>query len=120
MNINSIHFNENSSVITAKLKTSAGINNLIVPYEVDTGRDGNIMPLHIYKNLFPTVTNEQLVATNNESIKLKTYIKTTVTQLGTCTVEIEHENNKKSCKIFVVPRNGQALWGCLTLMHLIS
>ena len=30
-NINSIHFNKNCLVITAKLKTSAGINNVIVP-----------------------------------------------------------------------------------------
>ena len=31
--------------------------------------------------------------------------------MGTCTVEMEHENNKKRCKYFVVPRNGQALLG---------
>ena len=37
----------------AKFKMSAGINNLIVPYEVDTGSNGNIMPLHIYEKLFP-------------------------------------------------------------------
>ena len=47
----------------AKLKTSAGINNLMVPYKVDTGSDGNIMPLHIYKKLFPRITSEQLAAT---------------------------------------------------------
>ena len=28
---------------------SAGPNNIIVSYKVDTGSDGNIMPLHIYK-----------------------------------------------------------------------
>ena len=42
---------------------SAGINNIIVPYKVDTGSDGNIMSLHIYQKLFPTITCEQLVAT---------------------------------------------------------
>ena len=52
VNINSIHFNKNCLVITAKFKTSAGINNVLVPYKVDTGNDGNIMPLHIYKNYF--------------------------------------------------------------------
>ena len=26
-------------------------------------------------------------------------------------VEIEHKNNKKRCKFFVIPRNGQALLG---------
>ena len=28
-----------------------------------------------------------------------------------CAVEIEHKNNKKWCKYFVVPGNGQALLG---------
>ena len=36
VNINSIHFNKNFSLITAKLKMSTGINNVIVPYKVDT------------------------------------------------------------------------------------
>ena len=49
--------------ITAKLKMSAGINNVIVPYEVDTCSSGNIMPFHIYKKLFPRITSEQLAAT---------------------------------------------------------
>ena len=52
VNINSIPFNKNHSVIIAKLKMSAGINNVIVPCKVDTGSDGNIMPLHIYKKYF--------------------------------------------------------------------
>ena len=29
-----------------------GINNVIGPNEVDTGSDGNIVPLHIYKKYF--------------------------------------------------------------------
>ena len=52
VNINSIHFNKNCSVISVNLKTSAGPNNVVVPYKVDTGSNGNIMPLHIYKNCF--------------------------------------------------------------------
>ena len=62
VNINSIPFNKNCLVITEKLKMSAGINNVIVSYKVDTDRDGNMMPLHIYKKLFPRITNEQLAA----------------------------------------------------------
>ena len=54
------------------------------------------MPLHIYKKLFPRITNEQLVATKNENIQLKTYNKTTISQLGTCAVEIEHKNKKEN------------------------
>ena len=69
VNISSVHFNKNQSVITARLKMSAGINNVIVPYKVDTGSEGNIMPLHICKKLFPKIISEQLAAR-----KIKEYI----------------------------------------------
>ena len=36
VNINSIHFNKNWSVVTVNVKTSAGPYNVIVPYKVDT------------------------------------------------------------------------------------
>ena len=72
----------------------------MVLYKVDTGSDGNIMPLHIYKKLFPKITNKQLVATKNKNILLNMYNKTTISQLDTCTVEIEHKNNRKKYKFF--------------------
>ena len=62
------------------------------------------------KKLFPKITNEQLVATKYHNILLK-HNKTTITQLGTCAVELEHKNNKKKCRFFIVPRNGQASLG---------
>ena len=49
VNINAIHSNKNHLVITAKLKMSAGIDNVIVQYKVDMGSEGNIMPWHIQK-----------------------------------------------------------------------
>ena len=49
VSINSIHFNKNCSVLTAKFKMSADPNNMMVPYKVDMDSDGYIMPLHIYK-----------------------------------------------------------------------
>ena len=52
VNVNSVHFNKNSYIITANLKMLAGPNNVMVSYKVDTGSDGNTMPLHIYKNCF--------------------------------------------------------------------
>ena len=61
--------------------------------------------------MFPKITNEQLTTTENIKILSKTYNKTTITELGTCTVEVEHKNNQKKCRFFVVPKNRQALLG---------
>ena len=84
VNINSITFNSKHSVITANLNTSLISQATLV---VGLGSDGNIMLFHIFTKLFPKSTKEELAAIKNESIKLRTYNSTIVTQLGRCTVE---------------------------------
>ena len=96
VSINSVWFNKNCSVLTANLKTYAGQNNIIVPYKIDTGSNGNIMPAHVFRRLFPNVTNEQLAKTKNKHVLLKTYNKTTITQLGIGMVVKQHKNNNKN------------------------
>ena len=75
-------------MLTAELETCVGSNNMVILYKIDTGSDGNIMPWHIFKTLFPRVTESQLMKTIKNHIKLKTYNKTFITQLGTCAVII--------------------------------
>ena len=77
---------------------SAGQSNIMVPYKILAGSYGNIMWQHMYKKLFPSITNEQLATTKNKNVLLKMYNKTTITQLGMCTVSTEHNNNKKKCR----------------------
>ena len=43
----------------------------MVPYKVDMGTDGSIMPSHIYIKLFPGAKVDQLAATEDAKIKLK-------------------------------------------------
>ena len=77
---------------------SVGQNNMIVPCKIDTGSHGNMMPVHVFRRLYSKVTNKQVAATKKQCILLQKYNKTTITQLGTCTVVIDHKNNKKKCK----------------------
>ena len=109
VNINSIIFDSKCSVITANLNTSSSQDTLVVPYKVDSGSSGNIMSFHISKKLFPRSTEELAAMKNN--IKLRTYIYTTITQFGRCTVRIENNNKIKVCSFFVLPGNRQPLLG---------
>ena len=43
----------------------------MVPYKIDTGSNGNIMPLHVYKMLIPSITNKQLATTKNKKCPIK-------------------------------------------------
>ena len=67
-----IIFNSKQLVITANLKILSNQVYIIVPYKVDTDSDGSIMPLHLYKRLFPRATKEEFVATKDKNIQLKT------------------------------------------------
>ena len=82
---------------------------MIIPYKINTGSDGSIMPWYILKKLFPRVTESQLTKTIKNNIKM--YNKTFIIQLGTCTVIISYKNNRRKCEFFVVLGNGQALLG---------
>ena len=42
----------------ANLKTMAGNNTITVPYKIDTGSKGNLMPLYIYKKLFKQIPKQ--------------------------------------------------------------
>ena len=53
VNIDSVHMNKNQSLLTAEFETCVGDNKLIVPYKIDTGSEGNIMPWHIFKKTVP-------------------------------------------------------------------
>ena len=50
-------------MLTAKLDIHVGKNKIAIPYKIDTGSDGNIMPWYIFKKLFPRVTEAELTKT---------------------------------------------------------
>ena len=60
VSINSVYMNKNQSMLTAKLEMHAGNNKIMIPYKIDRGSDGNIMPWYIFKKLFPRVTEAVL------------------------------------------------------------
>ena len=91
VSINSVCFNKSCSMLTTKLETFIGNNNMVMPYKIDTGGDRNIMPWYIFQKLFSRVTESQLEKKIKKHIKLKTYNKMVITQLGTCVVTIEYK-----------------------------
>ena len=52
VSVDSVHLNKNQSLITANLEMQAGKNVIEILYEIDTGSEGHIMPLYIFKKLF--------------------------------------------------------------------
>ena len=82
VSINSVYLNKNQSLITAHLEMQVGEITAEILYKTDTGSEGNIMPLYIFKKLFKNMTEEQLKRSIKGNIKHKTYNRTHITQLG--------------------------------------
>ena len=92
VSINSVYLNKNQLLITAHLEAQVGKTTVEIPYKIDTGSKGNIMPLYIFKKLFKNMTEEQLIRSIKGNIKLKTYNRTHIMQLGTCAVLVKFKN----------------------------
>ena len=59
--------------------------------------------------MFKNFTEEQLKRTIKGHIRLRTYNRTNITQLGTCAVVIKFKNIKRRCVFLVVAGNGPVL-----------
>ena len=84
----------------AELPMHAGNNKIIIPYKIVTGSEGDIIPWYIFKRLFKNITEAELKKTVKGHIKLKTYNKTVITQLGTCVVLVTFKDIKKRYLFF--------------------
>ena len=114
VNINSMSFTSNHSTLLSKLKTSSKQATMTVPYKINMGCGGNIMPFNIFKKLFPNTTEDRLVATKDTTM-LRTYKSTTITQLGRYGVAIENNNKCQKYIFFVVPGGADALLSMLDI-----
>ena len=92
VSINSVYLNNKQLLITAQLEMQVSDNALKVPYKVDTGSEGNLMLLYIFKKLFRNKSVEQLKRSIKSNIKLKTYNGMQIEQLGMCAVTIKFKN----------------------------
>ena len=122
MSINSLYLNRKWSLIMANLEMQVGETALEIPYKINTGSEGNLMPLYIFQKLFQNMSKEQLKRSVKGNIKVKTYNGMHIRQLGTCMVHIKFKNVKKRCIFFVVPGNGQALLEMphMTVLNIIN
>ena len=118
VSINSVYLNKKWSLITADLEMQVSKNTVKIPYKIDTGSEGNLMPLYIFKRLCGHQSVEELKRSIKNNMKLKTYNGMQIKQLGTCMAIIKLKNSNKKCVFFVVPGNGQALLGLPDMMVL--
>ena len=100
---NDVHFNAVNARMhtTLKCETPDGWSSDQV-FKIDTGADGNLMPIKMFVVLFPKVSLDALSRTINKEVTLFTYNNTHIKQFGICSVRLSFKSKSLICNFFVV------------------
>ena len=78
-------------------------------FKIDTGADGNLMPIKMFAIFFPKVSLDTLSKTINKGVTLFAYNNTPIKQFGMCSIRLSFKDRWLVCKFFVV-ENTRQLW----------
>ena len=98
-----IHFNSINARMhtTLKCETPDGWSSDQV-FKIDTGANGNLMPISMFAKLFPKVSLDALNRTVNKNVTLYAYNDMEIKQFGTCGIRLNFKGKTQVCKFFVV------------------
>ena len=100
------------------LSNKAGLR-YTVRFKLDSGAGANLLPIGMYKKLFP---DRKLNGTADKHIQLIATNKTRIKQLGTVRLRVHVGNKDKVCLFYVVPDKCRPIFGLpdLTSMRLLT
>ena len=86
-------------------------------FKIDSGADGNLMPLSMFKSLY----NNKLPSstTINHAVHLVDYNKQEIKQLGTCVVSVRFRSIVKCLHFYVVPDRLKPIIGVSDTLALV-
>ena len=71
-------------------------------FKLDSGACGNLLPLRLYKELFPHVTRQEMLRSIDHRVQLLSYNTKEIHQYGVCYLHVKSKNHVKLCKFYVV------------------
>ena len=92
-------------------KTSPNGNVTRETFKIDTGANGNLMPIMMFTKLFPKISLDTLGKTIKTGVTLFAYNNTPIRQFGMCSVHLSFKGKAKICKFFYVVEHSTAILG---------
>ena len=100
---NDVHFNMINKRMHTLIKCETPDGRLSEQtFKIDTGADGNLMPITMFTKLFPKVSLEALSRMVDKSVTLYAYNNTAIKQFGTCQIRLKFKGRSFVCKFYVV------------------
>ena len=97
-----MYFNNVNMRMHTELGCEMSQNRSKQVFKMDTGVDGNLMPITMFMKLYPKTSLEALSKTVDRGITLYAYNNTPIKQYGTCSVKITFNGKQVICKFYVV------------------
>ena len=93
-----VHFNSMNTCMHISLRTkSCNGNSMKTHFKVNTGADGNLLPLGEFFKHFPEANLNDLAKTVDPHTKLYAYNNMEIKQLGVLELLVEYKSNSKIC-----------------------
>ena len=87
-------------------------------FKLDSGACSNLLPLRLYKELFPHVTRQEMLRSIDHRVQLLSYKKKEIYQYGVCYLHVKSKNCVKLCKFYVVDSRFNPILGVNSTCHL--
>ena len=98
-----VHFNSVKTRMHINLNMrSCNGNSMKTCFKVDTGADGNLLPLGEFFKHFSEANLNDLAKTVDPHTKFYAYNNTEIKQLGVCELLVEYKSNRKICEFYIV------------------
>ncbi len=91
------------------LKVASSQVSKLIKCKVDTGADGNVLPIALYKEMFPNESRDNLQASD---ITIEAYGGHKVKHYGNCKLQILHDNAVMTDSFHVAQADGPIIIGC--------
>ena len=76
--------------------------NMYEMFKIDTGADGNLMPITMFVRLFPKLSLKTLGKTVEKELHFFAYNNTLIRQFGVCSVKLSLKGKSAIGKFYVV------------------
>ena len=99
-----VHFNSINTRLHTEIecKTCPNGNVTRQTFKVNTGANGNLMPITMFTKLFPKISLDALGKTIETRVTLFAYNNTPIRQYGMCSVRLSFKGKAIICKFFVL------------------
>ena len=101
-----VHFNSINTRMHTKLECEMfHVLKTSETFQIDTGANGNLMPITMFMKFFPKISLETLGRTIEQGVILFAYNNMQIKQFGICSMKILFKGKQAICKFYVVEYN---------------